>query len=95
MTEIEVLVDREEMDEIIQLRDRLRVGDRVYYPVASADADVRPSRRRTIPCRIVRKYPNLVEVAGGAWRSLPVRTISYAEMLSVPGALGRKGDKDV
>ena len=95
MTEIEVLADTDGVDAVARLRDMLSVGDRLYYPAASADADVRPSRRRKIPCRIVRKYPYLVEVSGGAWEPLPVRTISYAEILSTPGILGRKGEKDV
>ncbi len=94
MTEIEVLANMEEVDVAAQLRDRLSVGERLYYP-AAADEDKRPAMRRKTPCRIVRKYPYLVEVSVGTRKGLPVRTISYAEMLSDPGILGRKGEKDV
>ncbi len=91
MTEIEIFVNMEEVDTAAQLRDSLSIGDRLYYPEASRDADIHPSRKRKIPCRVVGKYPHLVEVSVGTSDALPIRTISYAEMLSDPGLMRRRG----
>ena len=52
-------------DDAARLRDSLRVGDRIMYRQKdSSDCEPGQAKIVSVPCRIVRKYPHLVEVAG-------------------------------
>lgn len=73
-----------------QVMDLLHVGDKLMYPVYyrdNGDKGWPVTRKAYVPCRIRRIYPHLVEVTSASWRALPMRTITYKDMIADPQIL--------
>ncbi len=74
------------------LRREIRVGDYLYLRIPEMTDNPHMGYREA-RVQVVAKYPELVEVQERQVPSLPVRTITYAEMLMTENRYMFKGNK--
>lgn len=89
--------------DIQELKERLQVGDILTCEIL---VKLREDERLLVPVkaavRVVEKYPHLVRVEAAGKRPLPIRTMTYVQLLTqsdtqeeepAPGKKGRKRRK--
>lgn len=75
-------MERISTEQIEAMKNRIKIGDRIYYPMEAGIWERNGNRTKTrwMAGKVVRKYPNLVQIELIGRGGLPIRTIKYSDI---------------